>query len=147
MSAGPSERSKSMGTEDRVARALDAFRVAMRIASDERIWRLHGALEKDKQRIVRGFWGRADGAALSPLFGRAVACPLTTLYVGVPECKGDLARAEELAERDLNREGFSAADFYGPWDAGLISARELLRVVDREASARCAAGPRSRRSG
>jgi hypothetical protein len=112
--------------EPRIRSAFDAFEAAMDHSSDERLWLLHSGLEKMTMRIVRGSWGGADRQA----------CPLTTLYVGVPHDDRDARRGADLAKDHLRRVGFQAADFYKPWDEGLISARELLRFVDRELTRR-----------
>lgn len=112
--------------ESRIRSAFDAFQAAMDQSSDERLWLLHSGLEKMTMRIVRGSWGGGNGRA----------CPLTTLYVGVPRDERDERRGAILARHHLGRAGFQAADFYKPWDERLISARDLLRFVDRELTRR-----------
>lgn len=112
--------------ESRTHSAFDTFRAAMDQASDEHLWLLHGGLEKMTMPIVRGSWGGANRRA----------CPLTTLYVGVPLDDRDAQRGANLATRHLSRIGFQASDFYEPWDKGFISARVLLKFVDREATRR-----------
>jgi hypothetical protein len=127
-----------------VARALRAFRAAMSRASDENIWLLHGALEKDQLRIVRGGWGAVECNLGSRGLRRAAACPLTALFVGVPQTREDLRRAEQLAEAHLRDQGLTASDFYGVWDRSLIQTRDLLREVDDEATRRAARPPKGR---
>jgi hypothetical protein len=124
--------------ESRIRSAFDAFGAAMDHSSDENLWLLHSGLEKMTMRIVRGSWGGAHRQA----------CPLTTLYVGVPRDERDARRGANLATHHLSRVGFQAADFYKPWDKELISARDLLRFVDRELTRRTLNGQsNSRRSG
>jgi hypothetical protein len=135
-------RMERLRTEARTA--LRAFKVAMEQADTERLWLLHGGLEKDTLRIVRGAWGgrRKD----SDRSERAAACPLTTLFVGVPGGDEDLRRAERLSERCLRARGLSAGAFYRAWDAGWISTQTLLRFVDAEITRRTLAerSPRPR---
>ena len=112
--------------ESRIRSAFDAFRVAMDQSSDESLWLLHSGLEKMTMPIVRGYWGGTNRRA----------CPLTALYVGAPRNRQDARRGANLATHHLSRVGVRAADFYGPWDEGLISARDLLKFVDRELTRR-----------
>lgn len=112
--------------EPRIRSAFDVFRAAMDHSSDERLWLLHSGLEKMTIKIVRGSWGGANRQG----------CPLTTLYVGAPLDERDPRRGAYLATHHLSRVGFRAADFYEPWDEGLISARDLLRSVDQELTRR-----------
>ena len=116
--------------ESRIHSAFDTFQAAMDHSSDERLWLLHSGLEKMTMRIVRGSWGGAHRQA----------CPLTTLYVGAPRDERDARRGENLATHHLSRIGFPAADFYKPWDEGLISARDLLKFVDQELTRRALNG-------
>ena len=116
--------------ESRSHSAIDTFQAAMDQASDEHLWLLHGGLEKMTMGIVRGSWGSANRQA----------CPLTTLYVGVPLDDRDAQRGANLAMRHLSRIGFQASDFYEPWDKGLISDRDMLRFVDQELTRRALNG-------
>jgi hypothetical protein len=121
-----------------VRTALRAFKYAMEQADTERLWLLHGGLEKDTLRIVRGSWGgRREGRAGAE---RAAACPLTTLFVGVPGGDEDLRRSEGLSDRWLRARGLSAGTFYRAWDAGWIPTRTLLGVVDAEITQRTLGG-------
>jgi len=116
--------------ESRSHSAFDTFQAAMDQASDEHLWLLHGGLEKMTMPIVRGSWGGSNRRA----------CPLTTLYVGVPLDERDVRRGARLAMQHLSRVGFRAADFYEPWDKGLISTRDMLRFVDQELTRRALNG-------
>ena len=103
-------------------------------ADSDRLWLLHGGLEKDTLRIVRRAWGgrRAD-SAMRP---RSAACPLAALFVGIPGGDVDLQRAERLSEQCLREHGLTAGSFYRAWDAGWISNRSLLTLVDAEITRR-----------
>jgi len=116
--------------ESRSHSAFDTFQAAMDQASDEHLWLLHGGLEKMTMPIVRGSWGGANRRG----------CPLTTLYVGAPLDERDVRRGARLAMQHLSRVGFRAADFYEPWDKGLISTRDMLRFVDQELTRRALNG-------
>ena len=134
--------------EDRAGRtmgiriALRAFEFAMDQADDERLWLLHSGLEKDTLRIVRGAWGR--GRADSEMPRRSAACPLTTLFVGIPDGEEDLRRAERASEQCLREHGLTAGSFYRAWDAGWISNQTLLKLVDGEITRRTLGGRSSR---
>ena len=134
--------------EDRAGRtmgiriALRAFEFAMDQADDERLWLLHSGLEKDTLRIVRGAWGR--GRADSRLQPRSAACPLTALFVGIPDGEEDLRRAERASEQCLREHGLTAGAFYRAWDAEWISNRELLKIVDEKITKRTLGGRSSR---
>jgi hypothetical protein len=122
--------------------ALRAFEIAMDQADDDRLWLLHGGLEKDTLRIVRGAWGGGRaGSEMPPL---SAACPLTTLFVGIPDGDEDLRRAERLSEQCLREHGLTAGAFYRAWDAGWIPNRELLKIVDEKITKRTLGGRSSR---
>jgi hypothetical protein len=104
-------------------------------ATDEDLWRLHGALEKATFTVARGSWGTVPmEAGVRSL--RATACPLTVLVVGEPKAERDMQLAQVLIEMRLQRFGYRASDFYGVWDRGLISHRRLLKIVDEETTQR-----------
>jgi hypothetical protein len=54
----------------------------------------------------------------------------------------DLRRARTLSCQALRRFGYQPRDFYAVWDAGLIPARRLLRIVDGEITRRLMRGQR-----
>ena len=122
--------------------ALRAFEIAMDQADDALLWLLHGGLEKDTLRIVRGSWG--GGHADSEMPPLSAACPLTTLFVGIPGSDEDLRRAERLSEQCLREHGLTAGAFYRAWDAEWISNRELLKIVDEKITKRTLGGRSSR---
>jgi hypothetical protein len=93
---------------------------------------------------VRGGWGAVECSLGSRGLRRAAACPLTALFVGVPQTREDLQRAAQLAEAHLRDQGFTAGDFYQVWDRSLIQTRDLLREVDDEATRRAARPPKRR---
>jgi hypothetical protein len=112
----------------RLERADAAFDVALRAAPTEHLWFLHAALEKRQvARVVRGSWGGPEG----------LACPLTALVCGAAPADDEAAREAAVRAEDLLRaHGFTARDFYGPWDAGLIPTWRLLHRVDGEITRR-----------
>jgi hypothetical protein len=118
----PTERTQ------RLERANAAFDVALRAAPTEHLWFLHAALEKRQvARVVRGSWGGPEG----------LTCPLTALVCGAAPADDQEAREAAIRAEDLLRgHGFTARDFYGPWDAGLIPTWRLLRQVDGEITRR-----------
>jgi hypothetical protein len=120
------------GRRERLERAHAAFDVAVREAPTQHLWFLHAALEKRQvARIVRGSWGGAGG----------LTCPLSALVVGAAPASDEQAREAAIRAEDLLRaHGYSARDFYGQWDAGLIPSWRLLRRIDREITRRLVQG-------
>ena len=113
------------------ALALDAFRAAM-LEAPGRLEALHQALEKSQgAKVIRGGW-QSDEAASRGSGQSYAACPLNILFA---DEKHEVEATIRASEEALARHGFTSADFYRAWDAGLIGVRELLRIVDQTLTA------------
>lgn len=113
----------------------------MREASDEALWFLHAALEKNPDLVMRGSWGCLEGER--PESERAAACPLTALVLGhTPQTQYELREARDISEARLAGHGFRARDFYGVWDTGVLPAHHLLRQLDAYLTSRTLGGRR-----
>lgn len=124
-------RARLEGATDRAVRV---FSVLVSQAGEDNLWFLHRALEKHEgANVVRGSWG----------LPRESACPISALMLGRPVLSEmDLRRARTLSCQALRRFGYQPRDFYAVWDAGLIPARRLLRIVDGEITRRLMRGQR-----
>jgi hypothetical protein len=111
--------------------ALEAFRAAMSEAPG-RLEALHQALEKSQgAKVIRGGW-QSDEAEARRSGPSYAACPLNILFA---DEKREVEATMRASEEALARHGFTSADFYRAWDAGLIGVRELLRIVDQTLTA------------
>lgn len=132
---------------DITRRGYAAFEAVIQHVPEEGLWDLHMALEKGsfssenkRARLVRGSWGSVgtDGEEkgnITALYD--TACPLNALFNRMSrERGGDLGRTQQLSEFYMRMHGFTAADFYGAWDRGLLEPGKLLGTLDHHITAR-----------
>jgi len=121
--------------------ALRAFEAAVSEASLEGLRDLHEALQtlhfaipEGKASLIRGAWGSLGGETRHEQY---TGCPLNALFIREARAMGGGLRAAiNLSRVRMGRHGFGPADFYGAWDAGLLSCLELRDRVERHLTAR-----------
>jgi len=121
--------------------ALRAFEAALSEAPvaglrdlHEALQTLHFAIPEGKASLIRGAWGSLGGETSQEQY---TGCPLNALFIREARAMGgDLRSAIELSRVRMGRHGFAPSDFYGAWDAGVLSCVELRDRVERHLTER-----------